>query len=167
MRENAQAGSVGAGEPVSCFVAFEGHHPRFLETRPYTVVDAVMDAHAEAEAAGLSREDVIEHMAGALRGAGRKPSSSKTGKQPVGCGGAGSRQAGGRGLRGGAEGARVIEAKAQRGRLPRRTASSRMTALDRFAQRFLRDSALAWRSRPTCQRSELDRGQTAGTVGRI
>src|SRR6266436_3141505 len=95
-------------EAVLCFVAFEGHDPRFLETRPYTVVDAVMDAHAEAEAAGLSREDVIEHMASALRGADRKP-SSKASKQPVGRGGSqASRLRSGQGrVRGGAAGPRV------------------------------------------------------------
>jgi hypothetical protein len=84
-------------------VAFEGHDPDILESRPYTTVDAVMDAHAEAAVAGLSREATIEHMANALRGA--KPAS-------------GGRQPAGGGPRGGAEGP-VIEAKAERGWLGR------------------------------------------------
>ncbi len=98
-------------EPVPCFVAFEGHDPGILEARPYTTIDAVMDAHAEAEAAGLGREDTIEHMARALRGAGRK--------QPASRGGAGGGWWGGQGRLRGRAGP-VIEGRAARGWLPRR-----------------------------------------------
>jgi hypothetical protein len=86
-RRNARTASVGADEPVQAFVAYEGHDPRFLETRPYTVCDAVMDAHAEAVAAGFSREDTVEHMAHAIRGA--EPYSS--GKRPAGRAGTGGK----------------------------------------------------------------------------
>jgi len=85
-----EAAPASPTEPVPCYVAFEGHDPRFLETRPYTVCDAIMDAHAEALAAGLSREDTIDHMASALSGA--KPAGR--GRQQAG-GGAGPRVRGG------------------------------------------------------------------------
>jgi hypothetical protein len=102
-------------EPVPCYVAFEGRDPHILETRPHTTVDAVMDAHADAVAAGLSREDTIEHMAHVLSGA-QPYRSSKASKQPAGRGGASWWGGQGR-VRGGA---RVIEAKAERGWLGRR-----------------------------------------------
>src|SRR5262249_25563783 len=53
-------------EAVPCFVVYEGHDPDILEARPYTVVDAVLDAREEAVAAGLSHEDTVEHLAAAL-----------------------------------------------------------------------------------------------------
>jgi hypothetical protein len=95
---------------VPLFVAYEpiGGDPNVLEARPATVCDVLMNEMERAEAAGLGREDVIEHMATVLRGA--RPAGR--GKQPAGCGAGG-------GQRGGAEGS-VIEAKAEQGRLPRR-----------------------------------------------
>jgi hypothetical protein len=96
-------------EPVPCFIAFEGNDPHILEARPYTTVDAVMNAHAEAQAAGLSREDTIEHMARVLRGVGRKP---------FGTGGE-LRQSGSCQLESDGDHGLVIEAKAEKVRLPR------------------------------------------------
>jgi hypothetical protein len=96
-------------EAVPCFVAFEGNDPHILEARPYTTVDALMDAHAVAVAAGLSREDTIEHMARALHGAGRKP---------FGTGGK-LWQSGPPELENDGDHRLVMEAKAEKARLPR------------------------------------------------
>jgi hypothetical protein len=83
-----------APEPIPAFVvnalpSVDGVY----DARFYTVCDAVMDAHSEALAAGLSREDTIERMAHALSGA--KPASR--GKQQAGGGAGGQRVPRGRG----------------------------------------------------------------------
>ena len=98
--EPAQAAAV---EPVPAFVVNElPSGDGVYDARVYTTVDAVVDAHAEAVAAGLSREDTIEVMAAALRGA--KPYSGKAaGRQSRGGGEPRVGQGGAKGYLGGSQ----------------------------------------------------------------
>jgi hypothetical protein len=102
---NAEAAPASFAEPVPAFVVNElPSADGVYDGRVYTVTDAFADTMAEIDRLDLTREERIEALASALRGA--KPASRN--KQPVGRGGDGGGPQGGRGrVRGGAEVPRV------------------------------------------------------------
>jgi hypothetical protein len=108
----AEAEPVSTAEPIPAFVVNElPGTDGVYNAHVYTVVDALADTMAECERLGLTGEDRIEALASVLRGAGRKPK-----QQADGGGGQAERLRGGRGP--------AIERGGERGRLPRRGATS-------------------------------------------
>jgi hypothetical protein len=109
----AEAAPVSPAEPVPLFIVNEplpGSDPQVLEARGRAcVIEVLQDEYERAKAAGLNREDTIEHLARVIGGAKPAARGSKASVQPGGDGGG---QWDGRGP--------AIEARVERGRLPRR-----------------------------------------------